>query len=109
MTNESTEPTVPLDPPSAAAAPGVPTPPRVRWAGIVWGAFFALLAGGALWVLAEASRIEAIREWMRTLSPAQFHPGWVIGAVVLAGGVLLLILGGVALLRNAQLRATVER
>jgi hypothetical protein len=85
-----------------------PSSPRVRWAGIVWGAVFAVLASTALWTLAEASRLSAISEWLRTLSPADLHPGWVIGVVVLAGGLLLLILGGVALLRNAQLRMTVD-
>lgn len=133
---EPTEPTISLDPPAEetrpvvpvaeptppayvphipspaveiAAAPAAPAAPRVRWAGIVWGAVFALLAATALWVLAEASRIEALGEWLRTLAPGEFSPGWVIGIVVLAGGVLLLLLGGLALIRNAQLRATVER
>ena len=126
----NTEPTVPLDPPApgdapapddmtarldapppAAAAPvpatecpAVPAAPRVRWAGIVWGSVFALVAIAALWTLAEASRLAGIRDWLLTLSPAELHPGWVIGIVVLAGGLLLLILGGVALLRNLQLR-----
>ncbi|WP_127476912.1 hypothetical protein [Microbacterium sulfonylureivorans] len=105
-----TEPTVPLVAPVLAEeSPATPPAPRVRWAGIVWGAVFALIAVTALWVLAEASRLAAVHEWLLTLSPAELHPGWVIGIVVLAGGLLLLILGGVALLRTAQLRATVER
>jgi hypothetical protein len=110
-------PTASLAPPPLplAAPPAIEEPratslaPRVRWAGIVWGAVFAVIAGTALWTLAEASRLSAISEWLRTLSPADLNPGWVIGIVVLAGGLLLLILGGVALLRNAQLRMTVER
>lgn len=104
------ESTVPLTAPAPFDdSPATPLAPRVRWAGIVWGAVFALLAVGALWALAEASRVAVIRDWLLTLSPADLHPGWVIGIVVLAGGLLLLILGGVALLRTVQLRATVER
>ncbi|MFB8145692.1 hypothetical protein ACFC1W_02995 [Microbacterium sp. NPDC056003] len=99
----------PTDAAAVAASPAALAEPRVRWAGIVWGAVFAMLAGFALWVLAEASRLDAVREWLRSLSPADLQPGWVIGVTVLAGGVLLLILGGVALLRSAQLRMAVER
>ena len=120
-----TSPTQPLAPPPLTYAPSMAhtahsdpgtdvesreaPAPRIRWAGIVWGTVFALLAGTAVWTLAAASRITAVHEWLRTLSPTEVHPGWVIGIVVLAGGVLLLILGGVALLRSAQLRMTVER
>lgn len=129
----NTEPTAPLDPPAPEAstlalpepdtlsyprdtavevpprAAGTLSAPRVRWAGIVWGAAFALLAATAIWVLAEASRLDAIQEWLRDLTPGEVHPGWVIGFVALAGGLLLFLLGGLALLRNAQLRGTIER
>jgi hypothetical protein len=117
-----TSPTQPLTPPPLTQAPSTQysdagtdvksseTPsPRIRWAGIVWGTVFAVLAGIAVWTLAEASRITAVHEWLRTLSPTEVHPGWVIGIVALTGGVLLVILGGVALLRSAQVRMTVER
>lgn len=116
----NTEPTTPLDPPppgeetlpliaDAAMLEATIAGPRVRWAGIIWGALFAILAATAMWLLAEASRVEAIAEWLRTLAPGEFNPGWVIGFVALAGGLLLLLLGGLALIRSAQLRATAER
>ncbi len=129
MTTESTQPTVPLDPPAApadgetlplpdvepavapevAAATAATLPaPRVRWAGIVWGAVLAGVAASALWLLADPSHYAPIRAWLITLSPESFNPGVIVGVVILVVGVLLLIGGGVALLRRAQLRATLE-
>lgn len=107
------ENTIPLDPPveasvDANAAP-VPTTPRIRWAGIVWGAVFSAAAASALWILASATRRESIHAWLLTLGPESINPGAVVGFVVLAVGLLLVILGGVALLRRAQVRATIER
>lgn len=108
-------PTTPLDPPAAAdwapppyAPDVVATPaagtvypaPRIRWAGIVWGIVFALIAAVSLWVLAAASRREAIRDWVLTLSPDTVSPGVVAGVLVLVVGGLLLIVGGIALLRR---------
>lgn len=121
-----TDASVPLDPPGApatvaeasdpyflAAANPVAVPsahaPRIRWAGIVWGAFLAFLAGTGLWTLAEASRRAAVHDWFLTLAPGSVNPGFIVGFSILAIGLLLLITGGVALLRRAQLRITIER
>jgi hypothetical protein len=117
-----TEPTTALDPPAIAdwtPPPYVPevtlapvpasthTPPRIRWAGIVWGLVFAFIAALSLWVLASASRREAIRDWVLTLSPDTVAPVVVVGIAVLVIGAALLIVGGIALLR--RLSFTVER
>jgi hypothetical protein len=115
-----TAPTLPIAPaPSGtfvAASPSGPgdlaaeyPPARVRWAGIVWGAFFATLAALALPVLTDASRRSAIHDALLGLSPATVNPGAIVGFVVLGIGVLTLIAGGVALLRRAQLRTTIGR
>lgn len=98
-----------VPPPLGIAAPAPAAVPRIRWAGIVWGSFFALLAATGLWTLAEASRRAVIHDWLLTLTPGSINPGVIVGFSVLAVGLLLLIAGGVALLRRAQLRATIER
>jgi hypothetical protein len=94
-------PTDVLTPPEAS--------PRVRWAGIVWGALFAAIAAVMLWTLTDATRRGAIHDWMLTLSPSTVTPGAVVGFSLLALGILLLVGGGVALLRRAQLRAALDR
>lgn len=112
----TTEPTLPLVPPTfdpavdhdpAPTARATPAGPRVRWAGIVWGAVLAAVAASALWLLADPGRYAPVREWVLALSPETFHPGVIAGVVILIIGVLLLIGGGIALLRRAQLRATI--
>ena len=116
----TTEPTLPLIPPTPVAldeppveaptpAPAAtPTGPRVRWAGIIWGAVLAGIAASALWLLADPARSAPIREWLLTLSPESFNPGIIVGVVILVVGVLLLIGGAVALLHRAQIRASIE-
>jgi len=111
----NTEPTVPLDPrvteqpPAfeppvfdrpADAAPTPPPAPRIRWAGIVWGLVFAAIAVVSLWVLAAASRREAIAAWAKALSPESVSPGVLLGVLVLGLGALLIVVGGIALLRR---------
>jgi len=108
----SIDPPLPLDPPAyeAMADPveAAHPAPRIRWAGIVWGSAFAILAATALFWLVEASRRTAIQEWLLTLTPASFSPGAVVAVVVIGIGVLLLTIGVVALLRRAQVRTTTE-
>lgn len=101
MTNEPTTLPLPDQTLPTAEAP----PPRIRWAGIVWGAVIAALAVTALVTVAEGSRRQGINDWLRTLDPSTFNPGWVAAGVVLVVGVVLLITGGLALLRRAQRRS----
>ena len=100
------EPFVPVDPPVAASVDDLRATelarPRIRWAGIVWGSFFALLAATALWWLVDAGHRAATRDWLLNLTPDFFSLGVVIGFGVLAVGILLLVAGAVALLRRAQ-------
>ena len=113
----NTEPTVPLDPPTAesaheatpvSAAPALTAPaPRVRWAGIIWGSVMAAAAASALWFLADPAHYAPLRRWLLTLEPESFQPGWIVGIAIIAVGLLLLIIGAVALLRRAQVRATI--
>jgi hypothetical protein len=107
----------PLDPPVAASVEEFVSPapevevarPRIRWAGIVWGSFFAVLAAAALWWLVDQGRRAATRDWVLSLTPDSVSLGAVIGIGVLCVGMLLLIAGAVALLRRAQLRLTIQR
>lgn len=111
------EPIAALDPPVAASVeefvPAAPAAdaarPRIRWAGIVWGSFLAVLAGSALWWLVDSGHRAATREWVLGLTPDSVSLGAVIGIGVLCAGVLLLVAGGAALLRRAQVRFTIER
>lgn len=131
-TAESTVDTVPLAPPAGAVAPAEPaavfrpaaadTPvrettvaaaatalpgPRIRWAGIVWGLVLAAVAASALWLLTAPERYAPLRAWMLGLTPDAFPPGLVVGVAVAVVGVLLLIVGAVALLRRAHVRASI--
>jgi hypothetical protein len=86
---------------SAVLAGGVATPPRVRWAGIVWGSFFAALAVAGLWLQADGSRRDAAARWIVTAEPPTF-----IAVAVLAVGIVLLVAGIAGMLRRAQRRST---
>lgn len=98
----------PLDPPPSG--PRLPTrsaevtadlpAPRVRWAGIVWGVVLAAVAASALWIFAVPSRYAPMREWMLTLAPESIDPGVVAAVALLVVGLLLVITGGIALLRR---------
>lgn len=103
-----TAPTAPVDsfpppPPLPEAAIRTPsvtasvTPPRTRWAGIVWGVFFAAIAAVALWILSDATRRTSAVEWAFSLDGAT---GIAMG--VLAIGVILLVAGLSGILRRAQ-------
>lgn len=98
----TTETNVLLEPPAEASVPESSTlpSPRVRWAGIVWGLVFSALAVTAIWTVAEASAREAIRSWILAFDPASISAGGIVAASVIAVGVLLLVVGGVALLRR---------
>jgi multisubunit Na+/H+ antiporter MnhG subunit len=83
----------------AAASHTAVAPPRTRWAGIVWGAFFATVAALALWILPDESRRTSAVEWASSLDATT---GVAMG--VLAVGVVLLVAGLSGVLRRAQRR-----
>lgn len=97
-------PTLAAEPALAAAEPSAPTlRPRTRWAGIVWGLAFAVLAGCGIWLASGEGRVDDLVAWVRTLSATT-----AIGYGVLAIGALLLVTGVVGLMRRAQ-RAVAAR
>ncbi|MBD3942708.1 hypothetical protein IF188_13480 [Microbacterium sp. NEAU-LLC] len=79
------------------AASTVPSGPRVRWAGIVWGLVLATIAGLALWLLTDAARQAAVTHWLLNLTPAA-----AVAYAVLVIGAFALIAGLVGLVRRAQ-------
>ncbi|MGB4135318.1 MAG: hypothetical protein WA971_02070 [Microbacterium sp.] len=80
-----------------AAEPMEPLAPRTRWAGIVWGLFFAVLALAGVWQLSDPDRIDDVTTWIGALSP-----GTMVAVALLAIGVLVLIAGLAGLIRHAQ-------
>ncbi|GAA3940181.1 hypothetical protein [Microbacterium soli] len=111
----STDPTVPLPEPDAVLAdctgrveqnepiePEGPAPvsaaqPRTRWAAIVWGVCFAVLAGYAIWMLGSGDRRDDVSDWFASLTP-----GTVTALALLTVGALVLVSGAVGLIRRAQ-------
>lgn len=93
-----TAPPVPAADPAPPAAPLADAPrPRTRWAGIVWGLAFALLALAGIWLATGEGRIDDLVTWVRELSPAT-----AVGYGVVVIGSVLLVTGLVGLLRRAQ-------
>ncbi|WP_244632102.1 MULTISPECIES: hypothetical protein [unclassified Microbacterium] len=45
------------------------TPPRTRWAAIIWGLLFATIAAVALGQLADATRRETIADALMGMTP----------------------------------------
>ena len=73
------------------------TPPRTRWAAIIWGLLFASVAAIALWMLADEDRRETLADGLLALTPTTVNM-----ILVLTIGVLLLVGGAVGLIRRAQ-------
>lgn len=73
------------------------TPPRTRWAAIIWGTLFAAVATCALWVLADEGRRTAMADALVGLTPTTGNM-----ILVLTVGVLLLVGGAAGLIRRAQ-------
>lgn len=86
-----------IEPPTSAPSPEPALGPRVRWGGIVWGAFFSLLAFAGLWIVGSADRREAAGAWLGDLTVPT-----IVGTSILALGAILLVAGLVGLLRRAQ-------
>lgn len=73
------------------------TPPRTRWAAIIWGLLFAGSATAALWMLSDAGRRDTLADALLTLTPAT-----IVTILLLTVGVLLLVGGAAGLIRRAQ-------
>jgi hypothetical protein len=98
-------PPSPVDYAPATAAADVAELPRIRWAGIVWGAILATLAAVAIVFTVVPDRRGDVRAWLVELGPSTVNPGVVVGYVVLAVGVALLLAAGIAIARRATSRA----
>jgi len=75
------------------------TPPRTRWAAIIWGTLFAAVAASALWLLSDADRRTTVADGLLGLTPTT-----VVTIALLSVGVLLLVSGAAGLVRRAQRR-----
>lgn len=73
------------------------TPPRIRWAAIIWGLLFGAIATTTLWILADSGRRDAIGDFIVNLTPTT-----IVTILLLTGGVLMLIGGAAGLARRAQ-------
>lgn len=82
---------------STSTIPDTTTPPRTRWAAIIWGLLFAAIAATALWMLADAGRRDAVADGLLTLTPTT-----ILTILLLTVGVLLLVGGAAGLVRRAQ-------
>lgn len=78
--------------------------PGIRWAGIVFGALFALGAVLGLVVALDEGILEVLQEWSR---PVAFSvgPSTLPFLSVVAVGTVVLALAAVALVRRARRRA----
>lgn len=77
------------------------TRPSVRWAGIVWGALFALAASGGILLLALPDLLDAVFSAVRPLL-FDLRPEW-FGAVIPLGiGVLAIVLGAYFVIRRGR-------
>ncbi|ROQ37536.1 hypothetical protein EDF46_2995 [Frondihabitans sp. PhB188] len=82
---------------AAPPAPSTPALPRVRWAGIVWGAVFAALGITVMSVLSSDASRYSFAVWAQSLGP------WGAGLVaVVALGALLLVTGVLGAIARAQ-------
>lgn len=82
------------------AASVAPTPPRTRWAAIIWGAVFAAIAASMIVLLADGRRGDDVSQWILSLTPAS-----ITAMALLALGGIVLVCGAIGLIRRAQRRA----
>ncbi|WP_226531326.1 hypothetical protein [Microbacterium paraoxydans] len=76
-----------------------PSPPRTRWAAVIWGVLFAATAATALWMLADADRRDTVADGLLALTPTT-----IVTILLLTAGVLILVGGAAGLIRRAQRR-----
>jgi hypothetical protein len=81
--------------------------PRIRWAGIVWGALFATFAATALAILADPARRDALRDAITGLAELHVPPAVIVAVSVVVMGGFLAVIGAMTLTRRARLH--VER
>lgn len=81
--------------PATASAPA----PRTRWAAIVWGLCFAVIAWFGIWMLSDGERHDSVTDWFASL-----NPGTITAFALLTLGALVLVSGLVGLIRRAQRR-----
>ena len=83
---------------ATATAPAAPRP-RIRVGAIVWGMIVCITAATTLIVVSSQQHRAAFGDWLGELTPDS------VGILVLvAAGILLLLLGLVSLIRQAQRR-----
>jgi len=80
-----------------APMPAVPTPPRTRWAAIIWGLVFAAIAVSMIGLLVDDGRSDAVADGILSLTPAS-----ITAMVLLALGGIVLICGAIGLIRRVQ-------
>lgn len=80
--------------------PAAPTPPRTRWAAIIWGLVFAAIAVSMIGLLVDDRRSDAVADWILSLTPAS-----ITAMVLLALGGIVLICGAIGLIRRVQHRS----
>lgn len=86
---------------SAATSPGPESAPapRTRWAAIIWGIVFAIVAWIGIVIVGSADRRADVADWFADLTT-----GTITAVSLLAAGILVLIAGLVGLIRRAQKR-----
>lgn len=77
--------------------------PRTRWAAIIWGVVFAVIAAGALTLVVYPANRDDFADWLFALAPTTM-----LLLLALTVGTLLLLLGLIGLLRRSQ-RARAQR
>lgn len=74
-----------------------PAGPRIRWAGIAWGTIFCAIGLTTMLIAGSPARRDGFGDWI-----GQLGVGGIVLVGVLALGILILILGILAVIRRAQ-------
>lgn len=75
--------------------------PRIRWAGIVFGALFAAVAAAGLVVTLDAHLLLAVQEWWVPIG-LSIGPFALPFVLVVGLGVVILVIAGIALIRRRR-------
>lgn len=90
--------------PYGSTASAAADPPRIRWAAIIWGLVFAVIAVIMIGLLSDDRRSDGVSDWIMSLTP-----GSITAIVLLALGGVVLICGTIGLIRRLQRKAAVGR